>query len=243
MPRMNYAIGEKPHQAVTRAAAVTGVAALFLAVWLPGWIGPASAGTDGDLVLGSFISNGTCTPGTTNCTDFVTGVTSHGGGLTWRADGGTGLTGVSLATGGTGVSGNGTAYGVEGQGDSFGLYGHDSSVGVYAQGTSEGVHGFSGSGTGVAALSNSGTALSVDGKATFSRSGESVIDAGRASKGVPMSGLKAATLVTATIQGDRIRGLYVASVQVKPNLNRFTIHLSKAVPAGKKATVGWFVVN
>jgi hypothetical protein len=252
--RMSYAIDEDPRRALTRAAAVIAVAALCLAVWLPGWTEPASAGADGDLVLGSFISNGSCTAGTTNCTDFVTGVTSKGGGLTYRADGGIGLSGVSLSgavgvsgssqgTGGIGVKGVGPAYGVEGQGGSFGLYGHDSSVGVYAQGTSEGVHGFSGSGTGVAALSNSGTALSVSGKAKFSRSGESAIAAGRASKGVPMSGLTAATLVTATIQGDRIRGVYVAAVQVKPKLNRFTIHLTKSVPAGKRATVGWFVVN
>jgi len=213
-----------------------------------------TTGTDGDLVLGSFISNGTCTPGTTNCTNFVTGVTSHSGGLTFRADGGTGLNGVSLsgapgvsghsqAVGGTGVTGVGAAYGVEGQGGSFGLYGHDSSIGVYAQGTSEGVHGFSGSGTGVAALSNSGTALSVSGKATFSRSGKTAIAAGLARKDVPMSGLTTATVVTATVHGAPITGLNVASVQVQPALNKFTIYLSKAVPAGKTATVGWFVVN
>jgi hypothetical protein len=254
MRRMSYTIGEEPRQAVIRAAVVTAVVALFLAVSFPGWIGPASAGTDGDLVLGSFISNGSCTTGTTNCTDFVTGVTSKGGGLTYRADGGIGLSGVSLsgAAGvsghsqngsGTGVKGVGAAYGVEGQGESYGLYGHDSSVGVYAQGTSEGVHGFSNSGTGVAALSNSGTALSVDGKARFSRSGKTGIAAGDKRKSVPMSGLAAPTLVTATVQGAPITGLYVASVQVRPPLNKFTIYLSKAVPAGKTAIVGWFVVK
>jgi hypothetical protein len=49
--------------------------------------------------------------------------------------------------------------------------------------------------------------------------------------------------VTATIQGARITGLYVASVRVQPSLGKFTIYLSKAVPAGKTARVGWFVVN
>ena len=250
MPRVSYASGGKSRRAPVRVTTVIGVA-LCLAVSLPGWVGAASAG---DLTLGSFISNGQCTPGTTNCTDFVTGVTSLAGGLTFRADGGTGLTGVSLSgapgvsghsqeTGGTGVTGVGAAYGVEGEGGSFGLYGHDSSVGVYAQGTSKGVHGFSGSGTGVAALSNSGTALSVKGKATFSRSGETVIGAGNKSKAVSMSDLGRATLVTATVQGDPIKGLHVASVQVKRTRNQFKIYLSKAVPAGKKARVGWFVVN
>src|SRR5687767_1933412 len=93
--------GGKSRRASVRVTAVIGVA-LCLAVSLPGWVGAASAG---DLTLGSYISNGECTPGTTNCTDFVTGVTSHSGGLTFRADGGTGLSGVSLS-GEKGVSGH-----------------------------------------------------------------------------------------------------------------------------------------
>jgi hypothetical protein len=254
MRRMSYTIGEDPRRAAIRAAVVTAVVALVLAVSLPGWIGPASAGVDGDLVLGSFISNGNCDNGATNCTGSVTGVTSKAGGLTYRAEDGTGLSGFSRSgdpgvsgssqgEGGTGVKGVGPAYGVEGQGDSYGLYGHDSSVGVYAQGTSEGVHGFSNSGTGVAALSNSGTALSVSGKVTFSRSGKTGIAGGHKSKSVSLSGLTAATLVTATLQGGPITGLHVASVQIRPAIDKFTIYLSKDVPAGKTKTVGWFVVN
>ena len=253
MFRMSSTTGEKGPREVIRGAAVT-VVALYLAVSLPGWIGVAWAGTDGDLVLGSYISSSLCTPGATNCTNFPTGATSLNGGFSFRSDDGTGLTGFSksggdgvsgssLGAGEAGVTGVGDAYGVEGQGGSFGLYGHDSSVGVYAQGTSEGVHGFSGTGTGVAALSNSGTALSVSGKAQFSRSGKTAIAAGLTRKDVPMTGLTAATLVNATVQGAPITGLYVASVQVQPTLNKFTIYLNKAVPAGKTATVGWFVVN
>jgi hypothetical protein len=232
------------------AGAVTG-ATVVVALVLTG-VPAANAGADGDLVLGSYISNGQCTPGTTNCTNFVTGVTSHAGGLTFRADGGTGLSGVSLsgapgvsgrssATGGIGVTGDGAAYGVEGQGGSFGLYGHDSSVGVYAQGTSEGVHGFSGSGIGVAALSSSGTALSVSGKATFSRSGKTLIQAGSASKTVSLTNLSSVSQVMATVQGRGIAGVFIQGVA--HNTSSFTIYLNKAVPASQTLGVGWFVVN
>lgn len=214
-----------------------------------------SDGTDGDLVLGSFISNGECTPGTTNCTGFVTGVTSHNGGLTFRADGGTGLSGVSLsgapgvsghsqAVGGTGVTGVGAAYGVEGQGGSFGLYGHDSSVGVYAQGTSEGVHGFSDSGTGVAALTNSGTALSVSGKAEFSRSGRAFVRgtsaAPRNSVQVTGVALTAKSLVLVTPQRN-IQGVAVQAAEPQPANHRIIIWLNKNVTVNYP--VAWMVVE
>ena len=230
------------------------VGATLVAVSLAG-IPIAMAGSDGDLVLGSFISNGTCTPGTTNCTDFVTGVTSHAGGLTYRADGGTGLTGVSLSgapgvsghsqeVGGTGVTGVGAAYGVDGQGGSFGLYGHDSSVGVYAQGASEGVHGFSNSGTGVAALTNSGTALSVSGKAQFSRSGTATVAGTAASpkSSVVVTGvdLNGKSLVLVTPQKNVV-GRWVRAAVPNPGNNRFTVFLNKSVSVS--FPVAWMVIE
>lgn len=231
--------------------AVLGATVVALAV---ASIGIAQA-AGGPLTLGSFISNGQCTPGTTNCTDFVTGVTSLSGGLTFRADGGTGLSGVSLsgaqgvsgqsqAVGGTGVSGVGAAYGVEGQGGSFGLYGHDSTVGVYAQGTDEGVHGFSGSGTGVAALSNSGTALSVSGKAEFSRSGRATITGTAAtpksSIQVNNVALTGKSLVLVTPQKS-VAGVWVRAAVPNVANSRFTIFLNKAVTTSYP--VGWMVIE
>ena len=216
---------------------------------------PIAQAAGGNLLLGSFISNGQCTPGSTNCTDFVTGVTSHGGGLTYRADGGTGLTGVSLngaqgvsghsqGVGGTGVSGVGAAYGVEGQGESFGLYGHDSSVGVYAQGTNEGVHGFSGSGIGVAALSNSGTALSVSGKAQFSRSGRATITGTAATPKTSIQvnnvALTSKSLVLVTPQKS-VAGVWVLAAVPNVASSRFTIFLNKAVTTSYP--VAWMVIE
>ena len=99
--------------------------------------------------------------------------------------------------------------------------------------------------TGVKAdsTSASGTALDVEGKAKFSRSGKTPIRAGLAKIDITMTGLTTGSLVPATLHGPPITGLYVASVQVSPAANKFTIYLSKAVPAGKTATVGWIVVN
>jgi hypothetical protein len=129
-----------------------------------------------------------------------------------------------------GVSGNGTQTGVEGSGN----------VGVTGTGDA-GVHG-TGDFVGVRAESP-GTALQVIGKAAFSRSGKTSIGAGLTRKAVSMTNLSTSTLVTATVQGAPTSGLYVLSVRVQPSLNTFTIYLSKAVPAGKTAAVGWFVAN
>jgi hypothetical protein len=136
-----------------------------------------------------------------------------------------------------------------------GSCGFSTTDGVAACGASGGVgvRGYTPDGTGVVGVgatgvyanaeSNSGTALDVDGKAKFSRSGETSINAGFRKKNVSMRGLTTRSLVVATIQGRPIRGLHVVSVQVFPARNRFTIHLSKAVPAGTTATVGWFIAN
>jgi hypothetical protein len=111
-----------------------------------------TAGTDGDLVLSSYISNGSCTVGTTNCAGGATGVTSKFGGLFWRADDGTGMTGSSLS-GDTGVRGSsqgtgGAGIGVSGEGPSLGVEGKSTSGtgvsgtggnGVYGEGTENGV--------------------------------------------------------------------------------------------------------
>jgi hypothetical protein len=134
--------------------------------------------------------------------------------------------------------------------------GYSSTDGIAACGASGGVgvHGYTPGGTGVLgrgditgvraeSLSSSGTALDVDGKAKFSRSGKTPIGAGLAKIDITMMGLTTASLVPATLHGPPITGLYVASVQVLPGKNKFTIYLNKAVPAGMTATVGWVVVN
>jgi hypothetical protein len=189
---------------------------------------PAAQAAGESLVLGSFISNGQCTPGTTNCTDFVTGVTSHGGGLTFRADGGTGLSGVSLS-GDPGVSGHSQGEG---------------GTGVSGAGTDEGVHGFSESGIGVAALSNSGTALSVSGKAQFSRSGTATVTgtmgAPKSSVTVTNVALTAKSLVLVTPQKD-VSGVWVRAAVPDTSNAQFTVYLNKKVSVG--FPVAWMVIE
>jgi hypothetical protein len=137
---------------LTTAGAVFAIAVSLF--WSVG-VRPALAGVDGDLVLDSFISNGSCTVGDTNCTSGSTGVTSHGGGLAWRADSGIGLYGISLngdrgvvgysqgtEGSGIGVAGTGPNVGVDGVGK-VGLHGNgqgDGGQGVSAEGTSYGVY-------------------------------------------------------------------------------------------------------
>ncbi len=110
--------------------------------------GVALAGVDGDLVLGSYISDGSCTVGTTNCTANATGVTSHGGGLEWRAEAGVGVTGFSHsgAAGVNGLSQGAGGIGVVGTGPSVGVDG-TGLVGVHAKGTGTGGIGVSAEGT------------------------------------------------------------------------------------------------
>src|SRR6266496_5550603 len=111
------------------ATVIAGAMALLMAISLPGWVGLVWAGSDGDLVLGSFISNGSCTPVTTNCAGGVTGMTSHGAGLVVRADDGDALAGTTLS-GDTGVTGTSSGTG----GSGIGVSGQGPNIGVDAQG-------------------------------------------------------------------------------------------------------------
>ena len=104
-----------------------------------------------------------------------------------------------------------------------------------------------GGGTGVhAAASGLGTALRVDGRAAFSRSGEVVIKSPSASATVTVpGGLSSTSLVLAVLQ-TAITGVFVTSAVPNPSTGKVTIHLSKAPGTGKgggNAKVAWFVVN
>jgi hypothetical protein len=158
----------------------------------------------------------------------VFGASTTGNGVEGGSNGGNGVQGESAAATASGVYGQNSAsgYGVAGRAN---------------QGT--GVLGDSTNGVGVWANSQNGLALRVSGRASFSRSGSTLISAGLDRIDVPMMNLHPGTLVTATLQGIRIGGVWVASANVQPFANKFTIYLNKAVPTGKTATIGWFVVN
>jgi hypothetical protein len=96
-------------------------------------------------------------------------------------------------------------------------------------------------GIGVRAMaSGSGTALSVNGKAKFSRSGTLIIPAGASKVTVSGVSLSEASFVLATLQAYRA-GIAIAAVVPNAAAGSFTIRLTKAVTSSTK--VAWFVVN
>lgn len=179
------------------------------------------------------------------------GVRGFGG-----ANGGTGVAGFgSLENGGAGPGvlgqGSGTGPGVLGIGGSGGAAGVQGSgsgtgagvAGRGGNGGGPGVHGSATSSAGVGVLADNpfeGTALEINGRAVFSRSGTASIAAGSSSVTVPGMALSAASLVLATLQQDRV-GIYVRSAVPDPAARSFTVHLNESVTV--RTTVAWFVVN
>jgi hypothetical protein len=156
------------------------------------------------------------------------------------------------ASGATAMYGSGTVYGVEGYIGPTGAAGLPGAAGVIGvDNTADGgtaLAGVSSIGTGVLASSAAGTALAVEGSSTFtgttsfSRSGVVSIAAGRSSAMVTDVALTAASLVLSTLQSS-IKKVYVEAVVPNVSGSSFEILLSKAVPAGHTASIGWFVVN
>ena len=128
--------------------------------------------------------------------------------------------------------------GVHGESNDAGAYG---AVGRSLHGTA--VQGRSDDGIAVHANAGlaAGTALKVDGRAVFSRSGRANVLAGQSTKVVNGVPLTSSSLVLATIQGSGAAGVYVKSVSISVANSWFTIRLSKAVAAN--TPVAWFVVN
>jgi hypothetical protein len=179
--------------------------------------------------------------------------TANGAGVYGESETGTGTYGLG---GPTGVYGSGTNTGVEGStgNGGTGVYGHNSGstgIGVWGQtgGTGSavfgeatvngaGVFGKSQTGSALRGDSPSGTALEVNGKAKFSRSGVVTVAAGTASKAVSLAGVTASSMVVATAQQN-------GSVFVKaavPAAGSFTIFLNGNAP-GSGLKVAYFVLN
>jgi hypothetical protein len=90
----------------------------------------------------------------------------------------------------------------------------------------------------VFARSATGTALYVDGKARFRRSGKTAVAAGKSAVVVTLAGVTTASWIIATPQTNRA-GVFVQSVVA--GTGKFTIFLNKAVSGA--TYVGWLVVN
>jgi hypothetical protein len=159
-----------------------------------------------------------------------------------------------------GVHGLGTDFGVIGTTTTVtGVYGKNtgtSGIGVFGEtsGTGSAVYGLtkangvgvfadapSSTGTALRGRSENGTALVVEGKAKFSRSGRVTISAGQTSKINGLFPIDPATIVVATVQGN-VAGIWVRGVSLDAVADKFTIRLNKAAPAGG-VVVGFFIVN
>jgi hypothetical protein len=214
--------------------------------------GSTATANNGDPVLVGQTTTGTATTVVNDTTGGAscTGYSDHDGVV------GCGFFGVDGYGGNTGVYGNGSSYGVWGVSSGNGVYGlglgalngvfgqtsSTTASGVYGQndGSGYGVAGRADNGTGVLADSANGTALTVNGVATFSRSGIATVLATTRKVNVTNIALSPSSLVVATIQGN-VAGTWVQGVTTSIANSAFTIFLNKAVTANAK--VAWFVVN
>ncbi len=154
-------------------------------------------------------------------------------GVTGYSPTGVGVQGQSGGTAVYGLNTGATGIGVRGEtsGSGSGVYGLSNDAGV-------GVFGDAPNGTGVLAHSTNGTALSVTGKAKFSRSGVVTFAAGTSSKTVTLAGVTTSSMVLATAQQNTTRMVKAAV----PGTGSFVIKLNGTAPTGG-LRVAYFVLN
>jgi hypothetical protein len=166
-----------------------------------------------------------------NESDTGYGVYGTGGEVGTRGFARTGVEGIGIDTG---VRGDGADIGVEGI----------AHVGGGPEGWGIGVSGTAKTGIGVKAVSPSGIALDVVGKARFSRSGRATVASGRSYVDVDLranGGLAGSPLLFATLQSYRT-GVFVAATRKNyPSTGKFRIYLNKTVTAS--TYVAWLVVG
>ena len=204
-------------------------------------VGLAAQSTGGNLASQAFTGVGT--PPTPAPINFAVPTASYG-----EANGtnGTGVWGYSGASTGTGVYGE-SSIGVWGFGG-WGVFGASSAAGTGVYGFSggsvpaapahTGVFGYSDSGTGVYAKALTGTALYVNGKAKFSRSGIISISAGHRQYTKALAGVTTGSIVIAVVQR-LVTGVYLQAVV--PVTGKFTIYLNKNTTTTTR--VAYFVIN
>jgi hypothetical protein len=189
--------------------------------------GSARAGNGQSIILGA-----ACSGSGTNCATSETDVKNTASGVAFEADS---------------TSGEVALYGVnssKGVIPAFGVWGASGDIGVFGSGTASGVSGESTTGIGVQAYSPNGTALMVNGKAQFSRSGVATVAGTAASPKnsvrvrMPIS---AKSMMTAVLQ-KYVPGVYV--VAAVPNVagHYFAIYLNKAVTTSV-GPIAWMVTE
>jgi hypothetical protein len=156
---------------------------------------------------------------------------------------GVGLTGVFGVSTGAGRSTESGMYGLANDAGS-GVYGENDGLGFGVTGRAAnagggtGVLGDAPNGIGVEANSATGTALNVNGRAVFSRSGIVTVAAGTNSLTVTLVGVTTASMVLATAQ--QTKAVYVKAAV--PGSGSFTIRLTGKAPTGG-LIVAYFVLD
>jgi len=168
-------------------------------------------------------------------------------GFSWGEDN-SGVSGKSWGSSGIGVSGTGPQYGVSGQssgGD--GVHGSSSGsgkCGVYGVNSASGcgVLGDTASGTGVMARATSGgTALKVEGRTTFTRSGNSWFPKGQSKVVIKIpGGVSANSKFLVTMQSSPGAGVFLSYV-TRDGSTGMKVRLNKASTA--KASFAWMVLD
>lgn len=179
--------------------------------------------------------------GTSGTKEGLYGTSGTGAGIYGQSTAGPGILGASGSQSQPGVIGWSGATGVFGaSGGSSGLPATPPvKTGVFGFAAQDsaavGVHGRSTVGTGVRAQADvAGTALRVEGKATFSRSGVVTVAAGKSSATKSVVGLTSSSLVFAVIRtGDG--QAFVRKVQ--PTAGSFTVYVNKVLSS--TTTIAW----
>jgi hypothetical protein len=133
----------------------------------------------------------------------------------------------------------------------YGVFASSAGIGVLARGGDTGVDAFGGvavragtsDGVGVwtSTEPHKGTALQVEGRATFSRSGRAMVPAGATSVTVTGVDLTPESLVLATLQQDLGSRVFVRAAVPSVASGSFKLYLSRA--AAVAAPVAWFILG
>jgi len=173
--------------------------------------------------------------GQENTAANTTRLSSDDGGLHVVADtDDAAVVGESTSADGYGVRGTAPYIGVLAVGDEIGVY----TVSDYGVG----MHALTYDGTAIRAQTAvpQGTALRVEGVASFTRSGTVTVPAGARTAKVSVSPISAETLVLATPQR-RLAGTHVEAAVPDEANDSFTVHLNRRAPQDLR--VAWFLLG
>jgi hypothetical protein len=192
-----------------------------------------------------------------------TGVVGVAGSGETHAPGGVGVYGSGTFDGifgegqHSGVTGNSPQIGLRGSGQDAGVFGTATAIGVSGMGkvgvrglspeqAGTGVEGTASSGTGMHALSTAGTALKVDGKARFNRSGRASVARNRAYVDVDLTalgGISGSSLCFANLAYPR-SGVWIRAVRPNyPATGKMRIYLNKVASTSASTQLSWLVLE